>query len=176
MATLFERARDGEAAATAEIQRLARAFARRTCGSTTLRGHPDLDWEDVAQEALCRLLGAAPRQFRGSGSESSYIYTVVKCTVIQMARSADRRQRRENVVAAHASPETPTPERRLDVLKILNELDASCRALIERVLFRDEPFSILAKELELTESSVRSRMHRCLNRARELAVKEHPES
>lgn len=169
MATLFERARQGDTAATAEMLRLARAFSRRMCSGGSPRSLPELDPEDVAQEVLCRLLQSGADQYSGAGSESSYIYTVVKCTVIQMARSAERRRQREDSVAAHASPATPTPERRLDLQQILEKLDPVCRALIERILFRDEPYAMIAEELKLNESSIRSRMHRCLKRARDLA-------
>jgi len=173
MATLFERARDGDAPAMAEVQRCALAFARRVC-SFGMRTDSAFDWEDVAQEAMRKLLHSGPQQYRGSGSEQSYIYTVVKCTVIQMARSSERRRKREEIAVAQASTTTPNPSRRLDLQMILGGLEPECRALIQRILFRDEAYSTIARELKLTESSVRSRLHRCLNRARAIATGESP--
>jgi len=168
MGELFNAARAGGAEAIEEVHRLVRVFARQICRGGGPPGAPGVDWEDVAQEAGRKLLALGLGQFRGDGSERSYLYSVVKATVLEMARSAARRLRREDR-AASISPVRPfDPGARLDVQSILAALGPPCRDIIERVLLRDEPYAAVAQDLGLAESSVRARLSRCLRRAREM--------
>jgi len=169
MGDLFEAARDNDPGAVAELDRIVRGFARRVCRGGGPPGAPELDWEDVAQEACHKLHAVGFEQYRGSGSERSYLYSVVKATVIQMARSSSRRQRRELVVAPDETAPTPDPHAPLDVRRILAALDAACRDLIERLFLRDDSYAEAARDLGLAESSVRAKLSRCLKRARQIA-------
>jgi len=163
------RARDPDAQTKAD--RVIRRFARLVCRGGGPPGAPDMDWEDVAQEAGRKLYSVGLDQYRGGGSESSYLYSIVKATVIQMARSTDRRQRREATLASNdPTPRSIDPVPMLDVGRVLAALDPNCRELVERFFLFDETHADLAQELGLAESSVRARLSRCLKRARTIAT------
>lgn len=166
MGSLFEASSRGDRAGQEEIARLMRHFARVLCRGGGPPGAPDLDWEDVAQEALRKLFHVGLGQYRGQGSEKSYLFSIVKCTMIQMARTAHRRRRREaNAVAEDlVPPHNPGP--RMLVTRILNLVSAECRELLERVFLYGEPYAELAHALAMEESSVRAKVSRCIRKAR----------
>jgi len=169
MPDFFRAAASGDAAAVAEVHRLLQAFSRQVCRGRGPAGETALDWEDVAQEAARQLFAKGLGQYRGQGTERSYLYSLVKATVIQMSRSAARRLRREEVAMAGEPLHTPpNPGAGLDVRKILAALDPKCRDLIERAILRDESYADIARDLGLAESSVRARLSRCLQKARRL--------
>lgn len=168
MGELFDAAVAGDGKALAELHALVRSFARTVCRGGGPAGSPDLDWEDVAQEAWRKLLAAGLAQYSGRGTERSYLFSVVKATVIGMGRSAGRRRLRETAVAQGA-PTTSDPSGALDVRAILAALPSECRTLIERAFFDDATYPELAEELRMAESSVRAKLSRCLRRARDLA-------
>ena len=165
--TLFDRAREGDSAATAEIDRIVRTFARQICSRGMPAWGQGLDWEDVAQEAGMRVLTTGLVQYSGCGSERSYIYSVVRSTVIQMARSAGRARRREDIHADRGSTSV-SPGEGIEVGRILSALSPECRDLIERVFFHGRSYRELAVDFGIEESSVRSRLSRCVQAARTL--------
>lgn len=171
-ATLFAAARRGDAAAQAELAEIVHTFARAICRGGGPAGAVAVDWQDVAQEALHKLFHGGLDAYRGAGSERSYLYSVVKTTVIQISRGARRRQARE--IAAGAPDPKPDvhPGDRLDVQRILSQLPDDCRSLIERAFFDGETYEELARELGLAESSVRAKLSRCIGRARRIAAGE----
>ncbi len=173
MADLFEAARAGDSAAQAEIARLVRAFARQVCRGGGPSGSLDSSWEDVAQEACRKIFTTGLARFRGVGTEQSFLYSVVRLTVIQMSRSANRRLRREETRSPIPSPQDG-PDSRIDVLKILSRMPSDCRQLMERVFLSGDAYRDLAQELGLEESSVRSRLSRCLKRARQITEEVFP--
>jgi RNA polymerase sigma factor (sigma-70 family) len=170
MSDLFERLREGDPEAQERVDRLVRQFARKLCRGGNLPGLPAIDWEDVAQEACHRLYAVGLSQFSGRGTPRSYLYSIVKTTVIQLARSEGRRQRREQVVAAAGELPESSPDGRLDVRRILAALDPACRELVVRAILQDEGYASIASSLGLAESSVRAKLSRCLRRAREIAL------
>ena len=173
MREVFEDAIGGDPAAQEEIVRLIRHLSRAACA----RGGPataDIDWEDVAQDACRRFFSAGIRQFRKGGSERSFLYAIVRSAVIQIVRSETRRRTRE--VASNppliVAPDNPLPK--FDVAKILGRLSEECRALLTRVFLRGEPYSSLATDLSILESSVRTKVTRCLRRARQALEEDTP--
>jgi len=166
----FEAAARGEAWAQKEIHGLIQRYARHACGGGGGRLTADLAWEDVAQEASARFFEVGLAQYGGKGSEESYLYTIVKSTLLQRARSADRRQKREELSIPLSTVVLPDSFDRLDVAVILRRLDESCRHLLKQAFLVDVSYADLALELELAESSVRAKLCRCLRRARELAA------
>ena len=169
MARLFEAARQGDRDAESEIHRIIREFARRMCRGGSPAGAADLDWEDVAQEAGRRFFSRAIDQFKEPGSERGYLYVVVKSTTIQFARSVQRRRKRESPPSIEHLVVSDNPGPRLDAIRILTRLSESCRDLLVQVYLVGAPYSELAESLGLVESSVRSKVSRCVRKARELA-------
>lgn len=166
---LFEAARAGDAGAATEIDRLLRGFARDVCARGLPRGSSDFDWEDVAQEASRRVFTMGLSQFRSRGTERAYLYSIVKTTAIQMVRAAHRRRSREELYATDRPVQDAGTHSRLDVRELLNRVDPDCRKVIERVLLLGESYASLANEMGLAEPSVRSRLSRCLTKARKIA-------
>ena len=174
MDELFDGARAHDPVAVGALDRIVREMARSVCRGGGPAGAPDLDWEDVAQEAYRRLHEVGFDSYRGRGSERSYVYSVVKATVIQMVRTARRRRRREDAAAAVSSDATVDVSAGMSVRSILEALDEGCRDVLVRVLLRDQTYSEAALDLGLAESSVRAKLSRCLRRARELAGRRGP--
>lgn len=163
---LFERARSGDRSAEAELCDIARAFARQICRGGGPAGAPDVAWEDVAQESLRKLLLVGIERYRGTGSARSYLYTIVKSTMIEMSRSARRRRAREEAMARGDAPVPADPGHSMDVEKILALLPGDCRALLERAFLHGESYRDLARALGMEESSVRAKLSRCIRKAR----------
>ncbi len=168
MPDLFESARAGNRAAETEIHRRIRAFARAICSGRPAGGS-DADWEDVAQEAARKLFASGLDRYQGKGSVDSYLYTIVKTTVIQLARGAKRRRLREESFET-TTVVVPNPSgRRFEVREILRRLPEGCRELVVRVFLDGAGYRDLARESGLAESSVRARLSRCMQKAREIA-------
>ncbi len=163
----IQAARRGESWAEEEIARLIRIFARHVCGANRLAGIPELDWEDVAQEAGHRFFTTGIERFRSGNSGRSYLYAFVKRAYLHLSRGAWRRKQREQKVEP-ADNEPPNPEVRTVLYGILERLSDSCRTLLQRLYFDGAPYNELAGELELAESSVRARASRCMRKAKDL--------
>lgn len=166
----FQAASRGERWAQEEIHRLIEGYARHACSRSGSRLAADLAWEDVAQDASARFFSVGLSQYGGQGSEESYLYTVVKTTLLQRVRSADRRKKREEFSVPLERVELPSAFERLEVDSILGRLDEACRSLLRETFLKETPYADLSAQLGLAESSVRAKVSRCLRRARELAA------
>ena len=168
MSGLFERASRGDTTAQSEIHLIMRRIAR----AISSRGGPggvDLDWEDVAQEASRRFFSLGIRQYRGVGTEESFLFGIVRSTVLQIVRSAMRRRQRETDPGSLGAVVVRPTEHRIDAQLILGRLDPECARLLERVFLHDVPYPALADELGIQENSVRVRVSRCLRKAMDVA-------
>ena len=158
-------AQRGEPWAEGEIVRLVRAFARHLSRAPAAGGAPEPEWEDVAQEACRRVFASGLKHYRPGGNDRGYLYSIVKATRIQIYRGLSRRRRRELAVEIDETVE-PEVERRTLLYRLLGRLGDTCRALLQRAFFDGASYEELAVELGLVESSVRSRVTRCLQQAR----------
>jgi RNA polymerase sigma factor (sigma-70 family) len=61
-------------------------------------------------------------------------------------------------------------EEAMDVHEALGELDAPCRELLDRFFARDEPYRVIASELDVPMGTVASRISRCLDKLRRRLV------
>ena len=168
MRPLFEQARRGDRAAQAEIDETIRRIARAVCR----RGGPggaEVDWEDVAQEAGARFFSIGLHQFSGKGSEEGYLYAIVRSTVLQAARRASRRRNREQPLVREDLTPPHNPGHEIDVRRLLVKLPPECARLLEQVYLHGVPYSEIAAELEMLESSVRVKVTRCLRKAMDIA-------
>ncbi len=166
----IERARQGDRAAQQQLLVLVQRFARHVCSRLSAGWEAEFDAEDLAQESFTRLLTTGLGQYAARGSEESYLYALVRTTMLMRVRSAERRKRREEAALPEPASGTRTDsisDDRLQVDSILAQLDEACRQLLRRVFLEEVPYSRLASELALAEASVRSRVSRCLRRARE---------
>jgi RNA polymerase sigma factor (sigma-70 family) len=148
------------------------AFARHLCRGSYGSASGSLDWEDVAQEAGRRFFSSGLDGFRSDAtlaSLKSYLYTIVKATRIQHYRSTSRRRRREEATSIDGPSMAPAvAESRAFLERILGRISTECRELLERSFLDGATNADLAAELGLAESSVRSKLTRCLQRARAL--------
>jgi RNA polymerase sigma-70 factor (ECF subfamily) len=172
---IIQSAQRGEPSAQEEISRIVQGLARYICSGRTPGGAPELNWEDVAQEACRYFFSVGVRQYRGEGSERSYLYSIVKTTWLQLARGAARRRLREAKAVTDAEMTgAENLQARLDVdrtvLNLLERLDESCRELLKRMFLDGASYGELALELGLAQSSVRAKVSRCIRRARELGI------
>jgi len=168
MGKLFERVLSGDPSAQSEVASILRRIAR----AVSRRGGPggaEVDWEDVAQEAARRFFTTGIRQYRGEGSEEGYLFAIVRSTVLQHVRSAERRRRRErDLVRSEPDPPRP-PDSGFEIRRILMSLSPECADLLRRVFLEGVSYPELAEELGMLESSVRVRVSRCLRKAMEIA-------
>ena len=167
MRSLFQRALDGEAGAEAELDRIIRRISRAVCQS---RAPGDgIDWEDIAQETSKRFFSTGIHQFRGQGTEESYLYAIARTTLLEALRRATRRRNRDELPELRLELGPTDPQPRIDVEKILRQLPTDCARLLEQVYLQGIPYGELASELDMLESSVRVRVSRCLRKAMEIA-------
>jgi RNA polymerase sigma factor (sigma-70 family) len=168
MQRLFEKALLGDATAEEEIARTIRRIAEVVCGRGGLGG-VDIDWEDVAQEASQHFFAVAIHRFRTPGSEESYLYAIVRTKFLQSLRAASRRSRREDTVAGRRDVwENADPA--IDVRRILDRISGECARLLEKVFLQGITYAALSSELDMLESSVRTKVSRCLRSARTMTA------
>lgn len=167
MRSLFQRALGGDVGAEVELDRIIRRIARAVCHNTNFAA--GVDWEDIAQEASKRFFSTGIHQFGGRGSEESYLYAIVRTTLLEAVRRANRRRRHDDQrePAVHLALTDPHP--RIDVENILRQLSTECARLLDQVYLQGVPYGELALELEMLESSVRVRVSRCLRKAMDIA-------
>jgi RNA polymerase sigma factor (sigma-70 family) len=171
-------AQNGDAWAEERLVGEVRSLSRIVCTKGQAPEMGGLDWEDVSQEAGQRLFSVGLQRYRGDGSVRNYLYSIVKVTMLQMLRSATRRRAREQVAADEErepffpaqrnDSDDPTAER-VSVRQVLAALAPECQELIEAMFLNAATYRQIAKETGLAESSVRSKLSRCLRRAREQA-------
>jgi DNA-directed RNA polymerase specialized sigma24 family protein len=102
----------------------------------------------------------------------AYVNTIVRTTWLLLARRAARRQAREDQIASETMAVVPpaNPGSRLDVERILARLDETCRNLLVQVFLYGSSYREIAAETGLAESSIRSKVSRCIGRARALSA------
>jgi RNA polymerase sigma factor (sigma-70 family) len=170
MQELFDKAAAGDSSAqdeiAAEIRRIARTICRRQGP-----GGIDVDWEDVAQEASRHFFAVAIHRFRKRGAERSYLFAIVRTTFLQILRASKRRRDRENT-APPPEPRRHDVDAGMDVRNLLSRISEECSKLLQRIFLHGETYGALAAELDVLESSVRTKVSRCLRRARTMATEE----
>lgn len=164
---LFERIHSGDREAEVEVVALIRAFSRQIGGQLVSGGALTIDWEDLAQDSCHRFFTRGIHQYRSTGSERSYLYQLIKSTWLDNVRRLTRRKKREEK-AEIKTEYTPRPGDSIDAWSILGKLSESCRDLLVRVFLDDTAYADLAGEFGLAEASLRSKVSRCIRRAREI--------
>jgi len=166
MLGLIERALQKDSAAEREIHDMIRRIARTSCRRNGT-SNVNLDWEDVAQEAGRRFFEISIHKYRGEGSEEGYVRAIVRTTMLQVLRSEKRRNQRESHIELRLL-QPPNAETLIDVSAVLKKLSDECAELLVRLYLAGDTYTSLASEMEMLESSVRTRASRCLRRARKI--------
>jgi len=145
-------------------------------------GHPAWrlgDAESVVQDVLLKLLDVTRSgNFRGASSFRTFAISVARHTCIDAYRRQRWRERFERQQAAggdrsvsNDDPETRHQSReRLELLRyIFQKLPEECRRLWMWVYGQGLGARRVAELLGISETNVRVRTHRCLQRARDIA-------
>lgn len=145
-------------------------MAKFLCARTrAFAAMPVLDWEDIAQEATARVLTVGAEQFHGRGSARGFLYKVVKTTLLMALRASGRREQRErSYVDEQETSHGAGSHAGIDVEVILGRLDTACREIVTAMFLDGITVRAFARAKRIEESTVRSRMSRCLRRARGL--------
>ena len=165
---LFEAARKGDPAATRELDRMIRGFARRVFRLGTPGGTPDFDWEDVAQEVFVKLCRDDFKLLRGYDRKRAKLTTWL--TVIATTTTIDHLRRRKLATA----PIDKVPESVLSVeprfvekVEIPAGLLSERQALVIELLYRREmEVAEVAQLLNIEPQTVRSTHHKALEKMR----------
>ncbi len=126
--------------------------------------------DDARQETWLEVWKAAA-SYRGEGTPESWIYSIARHTILRVWRSRARQQRHEQPLGDEALQE-PTRDRSpataVDtglVRFVRAGLAAEGETLMAILLAREEHhrgFPSIARELEMTESAVKSRYYRAI--------------
>jgi RNA polymerase sigma-70 factor (ECF subfamily) len=138
-----------------------------------------MDAESVVQDVLLKLLDIARSGgFRGASSFRTFAISVARHTCIDAYRRQRWRERGERRHAASAvpvsaddDPETrhQVQERRELLRYVFQKLPEECRRLWVWVYGQGLAARQVAELLGISESNVRVRTHRCLQKARDIA-------
>jgi RNA polymerase sigma factor (sigma-70 family) len=164
-AELVERCRAGDDAAWAALVERYSRYVYAIAG----RGFrlADHDAEDVFQDVFLRVYQRLD-SVRDPGSLRPWIGQVT------------RRLCLDRLAAAKGEPDSGDPdetesdgslaeiESAMDVRDALRTLDERCRELLDRFFARDEPYRVIADELDLPMGTVASRISRCLDKLRDV--------
>lgn len=137
--------------------------------AVTLARDPD-DADDLVQETLVAAWREPPRDL--TRPVRPWLSTVLRNLWRMRRRSGARREQRE-IVGASVSATTAEPELELvrlevlrSLLRALDHLDPDDRKIIVRRFFEGESAAEIARALAIPAATVRSRIHRSLQRLR----------
>ena len=157
-----QKVRRGDPAAVAHIRCAIEAVV---CGF----GLRESGWgDDLIQEALGRVyIGVVTRRFTGAASLETYASKTAKYTCLEHLRS--RRRLRELSAVQPVSTEAGrgAEESLLRIeeyrrsIRHFAELSSECRELLTLLYSEELSYTEIAERTGLTESAIRSRVHRC---------------
>ena len=138
-----------------------------------LRGQPEQDIEDAAQDVFVRLLKDDGRLLRSfdpnRASMSTWLTLVSRSTAIDRARKLGRTVGRATELNDRTleAPEAPMESGDLQDSAIPLGVLTDRQRLVLHLLYQDEqPVDVVAQLLQVTEQTVRSTKHKALERLR----------
>lgn len=173
---LIESAQDGDSRALGELARMIRPHVERQLARYPVS---DEDRRDLLQSTLMQVVRKIS-SFRGDASFSTWLFRVTANEALMMMRSHRRHRARlvagldmeelgaiadagaANDGALHAV----TNERDARVREALEELPESYKSVVIAHYHHDLGLQEIADRLNITESAVRSRLHRARSRLR----------
>ena len=128
---------------------------------------PDVDAEDVVQEAWIRALGSL-EGFRGESRFGTWLVRIAINVTVEHVRKASRARLVALDAAAHATDRQPPPEVRLDLERIIAMLPAGCRTVL--LLHDVEGYTHLeiGRMLGIAEGTSKSQLNLARRRAQAL--------
>jgi RNA polymerase sigma-70 factor (ECF subfamily) len=171
-ATLIARARDGDRSAFDELVRS--TYADTYTLAYRLTGNED-DANDVVQEAYLRAYRAM-KKFRGDAQFSTWLYRITANAATSFLSSRSKRRHEELTDDAPYADERPAidPQAQADNAALRHELQESLRELPPKlravVVLRDIydlPHEDIARELGISQSAAKVRLHRARKKLRE---------
>jgi len=124
--------------------------------ATVLVG-PDDAADIVADAVLSAMRSPAWRHVE---HRRAYLYRAVLHTSASFQRSTARRRRREDLVAARATPEPTIDETSIDARRTLAVLSPQQRAVVFLTYWQDQPPDQIAELLDISEGTVRKQLAR----------------
>ncbi|MCU0689954.1 MAG: RNA polymerase sigma factor [Polyangiaceae bacterium] len=173
---LIEEAQNGTQAALAELAQSIRPHIERQLARYPVSEEDRRDLLQITLMQVCRKI----ESFRGDASFSTWLFRVTANEALMMMRSQRRHRARlvEGMdmedLGAIADADTPqdgagsaaTSEVNARVRDALKDLPESYRAVVIAHYHQDLGLQEIADRLNLTESAVRSRLHRARSRLR----------
>ncbi len=169
-AELVERCRAGDDGAWAALVDRYSRYVYAIAG----RGFrlPDHDAEDVFQDVFLRVYERLD-SIRDPGALRPWIGQVTRRLCLDRLAAARAEPQRGALEPAdpddtEADDVLAEIESAMDVQDALRSLDERCRELLDRFFARDEPYRVIADELDLPMGTVASRISRCLDKLRDV--------
>lgn len=142
--------------------------------------------KDIFQEAFITVwenVKTNKFQPESNCSLNGYLYTICKNKWMDYLRS---KHHKKTLVRSHMNnfeisdstyfdkSDDILKENRLeDVMEAFKSLGASCKTLLTKFYFEKKSMNTIAEELHLDAASTRNKKYRCMQKLRELALKEH---
>ena len=130
--------------------------------ATVLVG-PDDAADIVADAVLSAMRSPAWRHVE---HRRAYLYRAVLHTSASFQRSTARRRRREDLVAARATPEPTIDETSIDARRTLAVLSPQQRAVVFLTYWHDQDRATVARTLAVSDGTVRRQLARAHRRLR----------
>jgi RNA polymerase sigma factor (sigma-70 family) len=128
------------------------------------------EWPDLHQEVVTRVVESLRHgRFDASREFYSYVQGVARYTALQALAARPRRSSNdvEGLLAEKSlTPEERTANRQL-VRRVLDRASEECRELIRAYFFEERSYAEIADSLVLPVGTVKSRLFRCLESARQ---------
>ena len=130
------------------------------------------DAADATQEVFVRLFFNR-KQFRGDSKYSTWVHGVALRTCLTLRRGRARRWRRETAAGEERGRETDdgtiteSPERSIDLMRMLDILDEEDRAMLLMKYAEGHSYDDLAQMFDLSKSACKMRVSRARTKLQE---------
>ncbi len=146
-----------------DAETLAREFGQRIYRFAYIRTGNRSDAEDVTQETFLRLVRAAPT-FPDEQRAKAWLFQVAANCAADLRRTPWRRHEVSVDEPPEGEPTTSKPE---GVLEMVLALPAKYRAVIHLFYYEEATVAEIAAALHISETAVKTRLHRARKLLRE---------
>ncbi len=133
-------------------------------------------WDDVTQDVLLKLyVSLKESKFEFRSSLKTYVYRIAKFTCIDYLRRYSSKEKKEVEllqIGVFDPPQDRQEQNQADTFwRIHGLISQECRELWEMIFWQNLPYAEIAKKLDISEGTVKSRFFRCKERAIQLKKK-----